>query len=505
MVGPVTYTTVPTFGNSSDRVEPGAPLYSDGFLPEDMLPAQYLNWFLNGLTGNNNLDQTALAHVILELDQVVTDSGASLAPADDTQVSTAISKRIRQHLTYTGSHTGGTAPGAFVGDVFVTINSAGATSQDFSAGGATTGVTLVVRNIGSGIATITVAGATSFDLYQYSQVQMVWDGTAWQTFAPGTLQYTYTTGQTPSAFRADAFITVNAAGNTTQDLRAGAVNAGCQVVVYNFGAGTVSLTLATNNSISMGQYKVTILRWNGTKWIQVRNNYSAMTLTVASSAATVYPDDGVENVNVTTGAGNQVITLPALGNRGRDILITKVDSGAGQAQVTAAGSDKIGIEGNATTFALYALGDYVRLRDQITYWQVIGTNGPEIVTAITTLSQGTPTQNTWYSAANFTLPAGVWDLQWECEVGAAKANALGDVHGTISTANNSETDAEISADFYQYLTSGQANMCTLSRQKRVVQTASASRYFNIRTTTAGMANIYAANYTNGKITARRVG
>lgn len=47
MIPQQTLTPYPEFGNNATKVKPDDPKYAAGFLPADVLPAEWLNWFLN--------------------------------------------------------------------------------------------------------------------------------------------------------------------------------------------------------------------------------------------------------------------------------------------------------------------------------------------------------------------------------------------------------------------------------------------------------------------------
>jgi len=49
-----TYTTVNTFGASATKVTPDTTTYANGYLPGAVFPAQHENYFLNGMTSNDN-------------------------------------------------------------------------------------------------------------------------------------------------------------------------------------------------------------------------------------------------------------------------------------------------------------------------------------------------------------------------------------------------------------------------------------------------------------------
>lgn len=51
----------PVFGDNSDKEKPDDPKYAAGFLPGDVLPAEWLNWFLNTISqGYNELVDNAV-------------------------------------------------------------------------------------------------------------------------------------------------------------------------------------------------------------------------------------------------------------------------------------------------------------------------------------------------------------------------------------------------------------------------------------------------------------
>jgi hypothetical protein len=93
MINTITFATVPAFGGSATTVQPPSPdPYVNGYLGTEVLPAEHFNWFLKNMIGNGNLEWTGINHLITELDNLVTGSGASVTPGDDTQVVTAVKK-----------------------------------------------------------------------------------------------------------------------------------------------------------------------------------------------------------------------------------------------------------------------------------------------------------------------------------------------------------------------------------------------------------------------------
>lgn len=169
---------------------------------------------------------------------------------------------------------------------------------------------------------------------------------------------------------------------------------------------------------------------------------------VSSTNYTILDDDGVTVLPVTTGASNRTITLPtAADNKGRVVTVIKVDTGSGSVIVDGESTEKIGIEGNALTFDLYAQGDRVTLVSDGTLWLVLETNGPEIVYKSASNVNGSTTSDTWANPTSHsvTLPAGVWVPMASVMVSIGyTAGARGTrTWACLSTANNSATNGEL--------------------------------------------------------------
>lgn len=86
----------PVFGDNSSKSQPEAAIYSNGFAPADVLPAEYYNWLTNkssvGITDLNR----GLSSVEAELNNVVTAGGAEPTEETSNQVITAIKYLIAQ-------------------------------------------------------------------------------------------------------------------------------------------------------------------------------------------------------------------------------------------------------------------------------------------------------------------------------------------------------------------------------------------------------------------------
>ena len=175
MIDPVTFIDVPSFGDDSTQVEPGLVLYDQGFSPEDRLPAQYLNWFLHGLTNNDVAGQDALNAVITELDNLVVGGGEAVSGVDPNQVLKAVKTFALDPHTSAISNTWD----AFQFDTFLHFTAAGPTTQDITAGATREGINVRLYNDGTGAATITFAPGKSHFIGKESNLLVVWDGTDW--------------------------------------------------------------------------------------------------------------------------------------------------------------------------------------------------------------------------------------------------------------------------------------------------------------------------------------
>ena len=90
---------------------------------------------------------------------------------------------------------------------------------------------------------------------------------------------------------------------------------------------------------------------------------------VASTDYVILDADGYTYIDVTTGAADRTITLPArASNVGRKLLIRKADSGVGKVIVTRAGADTID---GATTINLHNQYTMVTLLASSTEWAVV--------------------------------------------------------------------------------------------------------------------------------------
>lgn len=122
-----------------------------------------------------------------------------------------------------------------------------------------------------------------------------------------------------------------------------------------------------------------------------------------------------------------------------------------------------------------------------------------ITTDTTSRSQSNPTQNTWYNlgSVSASVPIGSWNLGYKVNVQGYKEGTTQMIcQTTLSTANNSESDADYSAYIVQDGASGnQVVASPVYVEKYVDIAAKTSYYLNTRTFTGGtISNIYNNGY-----------
>lgn len=84
------YLSLPVFGSGASLVVPIPGVYTGGYLPGQLLPAEYENWLLNRITTNGLASQTSVASMNAELVNLLTQAGLSPNSGDSTQVYAAL-------------------------------------------------------------------------------------------------------------------------------------------------------------------------------------------------------------------------------------------------------------------------------------------------------------------------------------------------------------------------------------------------------------------------------
>jgi hypothetical protein len=171
--------------------------------------------------------------------------------------------------------------------------------------------------------------------------------------------------------------------------------------------------------------------------------------------------------------------------------------------VTAVGA----FSGGATLITVYGGTDYTLVSATITnpYYSVVKAPlGFPLDAAKWTVRvadtghrmQVSPTQNTWYNlgSVSISLPIGAWLVRYQVLLGCdASSGTSLSATITLSTANNSESDAELSGRIYWIWSTSQTNPYIgemVNRTKALTVAAKTPYYLNTRTVVASMADIY---------------
>lgn len=71
MIPTQTFENYPEFANAGQKSQPDDAKYAAGFIPSDVLPAEWLNWFLNGATKGVTALNTGVKSVEQEINTVL--------------------------------------------------------------------------------------------------------------------------------------------------------------------------------------------------------------------------------------------------------------------------------------------------------------------------------------------------------------------------------------------------------------------------------------------------
>lgn len=105
-------------------------------------------------------------------------------------------------------------------------------------------------------------------------------------------------------------------------------------------------------------------------------------------------------------------------------------------------------------------------------------------------SQATPTSGTWYNLGTITIviPIGAWEVNYQVIANAAASPAQSvQIYTTLSTANNSQSDADLTG--LLLYRSVLDVFGTIHRAKTLVLAAKTTYYLNAKTGTTSIANI----------------
>jgi hypothetical protein len=247
-----------------------------------------------------------------------------------------------------------------------------------------------------------------------------------------------------------------------------------------------------------------ILRLKDPWWLFSGYSYKALT-----EDETIEDSDKYLLYLCTTGATGRTLLLPtAVDNKGRVVYARKVDSGVGTFTIDGEGAEAID---NGLTFIMDGEGQYWCGVCDGTGWETLWAYGEDLsYSSDSDVAAGGVARQTWYnpSGHELALTPGTWDVQYKVTVrGTETGSAWVMVKATLSTANNSESDADFTsgaqaqAEYMRFTAFG---------RKRLVITSNTTYYLNIWGDNADSANMVTLE-TNGSaiartlIRARRIG
>jgi len=120
----------------------------------------------------------------------------------------------------------------------------------------------------------------------------------------------------------------------------------------------------------------------------------------------------------------------------------------------------------------------------------------EVVTDSSQQSQSSPGSGTWYNIGTISIavPIGAWRLYWSalCQIINGAVGATNLFTGTLSTANNSQSDSDLSAGVSQSGATAPSSIdvrSNLSKEKTIVVASKTSYYLNGQSNGAGDSSI----------------
>ena len=131
------------------------------------------------------------------------------------------------------------------------------------------------------------------------------------------------------------------------------------------------------------------------------------------------------------------------------------------------------------TWEVTEQGGHVRLRPSPigggNYgWLVTSCDGTVYRNVITSTQTSSLTQNTWTNkGGSLALSPGVYELQWKANL--LDSSNSSEMSGTLSTANNSESDIDLTARVSLYTVGAD---CSQTRMKRIIVSSLVTYYLN---------------------------
>ena len=168
MISTQTFENYPEFANAGQKSQPDDAKYAAGFIPSDVLPAEWLNWFLSGATKGVTALNTGVKSIEQEINAVLASRSVTPNINANNQLLTVLNK-IKAEAVLAAHPVGSLYwtsknenPAVTFGGTWKQITdkfvlAAGSTYKAESTGGAPT-VTLTVANLPSHSHTFTPSG-----------------------------------------------------------------------------------------------------------------------------------------------------------------------------------------------------------------------------------------------------------------------------------------------------------------------------------------------------------
>ena len=221
MISTQTFENYPEFANAGQKSQPNDAKYAAGFIPSDVLPAEWLNWFLSGATKGVTALNTGVKSIEQEINAVLASRAVTPDITATNQLLTVLNKIkaeavLAAHpvgsLYWTSKNenpavTFGGGTWKQITDKFVLA--AGSTYKAEATGGAPT-VTLTVANLPSHSHTFTPSGTvkSTFTGASHSHT-FTPSGTVKSTFTGASHSHTFTPSGSISKTKAGGVISTN--------------------------------------------------------------------------------------------------------------------------------------------------------------------------------------------------------------------------------------------------------------------------------------------------------
>ena len=299
---------------------------------------------------------------------------------------------------------------------------------------------------------------------------------------------------------ADRTITLpTLADNLNRRLRIVKVDTGVGKVIID-GEGAETVEGATTQNL-IGKDEWVDLHAGASDWeITARGGHGLVETAGNYTVLDVMGDETV--VAVTSGGSDRTITLPTLAdNFGKKVTVTKGDSGVGAVIIDGEGAETIV---GKTTIEMTAQYESVTLVADSNEWLIVKEVCREVLQATDSTNRALSSAS-WTNAGSLSLAVtpGVWKISYRVLVIVSNEALDNYIATTLSTANNSESDTDMTAHIQ-----GSASAydgCTLYLERRIDISADTTYYLNALLENVGKTGSCLNGTTPAIIEAVRIG